>query len=305
MNGAAVDRLTAMELFVRIIETGSFSAAAREIGITQPSVSRQLRALERRLNARLLHRTTRHLTPTEAGRAFYDECRQIIATVRAAEGNVSLLQAKLRGTLKVNTSVALGQEYIAPLLYRFHGQHAGLTIDLTLNERFVDLVEEGIDVAVRFGTVQDTNLVARRLGQTRRVIVATPAYLRKHGTPKIPMDLTRHDCVLFNYPPTFEWVFFGPEGEVSVRVTGPFKANNGHVIRGAILSGLGVGWIPEALIHDQLGSGAVKQVLADYAMQPLEVHALYSSARHLPAKVRVFLDFLQEEFRSIPGFTSA
>ena len=300
-----MDRLTAMELFVRIIETGSFSAAAREIGITQPSVSRQIRALERRLNARLLHRTTRHLTPTEAGRAFYDECRQIIATVQAAEGNLSLLQAKLHGTLKVNTSVALGQEYIAPLVYRFQGQHTGLTIDLTLNERFVDLVEEGIDVAVRFGAVQDTNLVARRLGQTRRVIVATPAYLQKHGTPKVPMDLTRHDCVLFNYPPTSEWVLFGPDGEVRVRVTGSFKANNGHVIRGAILSGLGVGWIPESLIYDELGSGAVKEVLANYAMQPLEVNALYSSARHLPTKVRVFLDFLQEEFRSIPGFTAA
>jgi DNA-binding transcriptional LysR family regulator len=305
MNGVAMDRLTAMELFLRIVETGSLSAAAREFDTSQPSVSRQLRALERRLGARLLNRTTRHLTLTEAGRGFYDDCRQIVASVQAAEGSVGMLQASLRGSLKINTSVALGQQFIAPLVQKFWRRHTGLTVDLTLNERFVDLVEEGIDVAVRFGDPQDVNLVARRLGYTRRVIVATPGYLRRHGTPKVPSDLATHNCVLFNYPATPDWTLNGANGEVKVRVTGTFRANNGHVIRGAILDGIGVGWIPEALIHDKISSGAVREILTQYAMQPLDVHALYATTRHLPAKVRAFVDFLKEEFSSIPGFSPA
>ena len=298
-----MDRLTAMELFLRIVETGSLSAAAREFETTQPSVSRQLRALERRLGASLLNRTTRHLTLTEAGRVFYDDCRQIVASIQAAEGSVGMLQASLRGSLKINTSVAMGQEFIAPLVQKFWRRHADLTVDLTLNERFVDLVEEGIDVAVRFGELQDVNLVARRLGYTRRVIVATPGYLRKHGTPKVPSDLASHNCVLFNYPATSDWTLVGASGEVKVHVTGTFRANNGHVVRGAILDGIGVGWIPEALIHDKLRSGAVRELLPKYTMQPLDVHALYASSRHLPVKVRAFVDFLKEEFGSIPGFS--
>src|SRR4051812_46166520 len=140
--GGFVDRLIAMQLFLRIVETGSLSAAGREFGTTQPSVSRQLHALERRLGARLLNRTTRHLTLTDAGRAFYDDCRQIVAAVQAAEGSVGVLQASLRGSLKINTSVALGQEFVAPLIQKFLRRHTDLTVDLTLNERFVDLVEE-------------------------------------------------------------------------------------------------------------------------------------------------------------------
>ena len=292
-----------MGLFVRIVETGSFSAAARDFGTTQPSVSRQLHALERRLGARLLNRTTRHLTLTDAGRIFYDDCRQIVASVEAAEGNVGALQATLRGPLKINTSVALGQEFVAPLIQKFLRLHTNLTVDLTLNERFVDLVEEGIDVAVRFGELRDVNVVARRLGQTRRVIVATPGYLRKHGIPKMPSDLAAHNCILFTYPPTADWTLIGSKGEIKVRVTGSLRANNGHVIRGAILNGLGVGWIPEALIHDKLATGAVREVLTEYRMQCVDVHALYASARHLPVKVRAFVDFLQKEFDSMPGFS--
>jgi len=299
-----VDRLMAMELFLRIVETGSFSAASREFGTTQPSVSRQLHALERRLGARLLNRTTRHLTLTDAGRSFYEDCRHIIASVQAAESSVGVLQVSLRGLLRINTSVALGQEFIAPLVRKFSRSHTGLTVDLTLNERFVDLVEEGIDVAVRFGDLRDVNVVARRLGATRRAIVATPGYLRKHGVPKVPSDLAAHNCILFNYPATFAWTLSGAEGEVKVQVAGRFRANNGHVIRGAILDGLGIGWIPEALIHDELKAGAVREVLTGYTMQPIEVHALYASARHLPVKVRAFVDFLKEEFSAIPGFSA-
>ena len=221
----------------------------------------------------------------------------------AAEGNLGALQTALRGTLKVNTSVALGEDYIAPIAYRFQRQHPELAIDLTLNERFVDLIEEGIDLAVRFGPVVDENLVARGLGSTRRLTVAAPTYLRKHGTPKTPSDLTAHNCIAFNYAPATEWVYTGRSGETRVKVSGTFRSNNGHAIRGAVIAALGVGWLPEALVHEPLKSGALRQVLIDYAMPPLEVHAVYPSARHLPAKVRAFLDRLQQEFAAIPVFT--
>ena len=300
-----MDRLTAMELFVRIVETGSLSAAAREFRTTQPSVSRQLRGLEKRLNARLLNRTTRHLTLTEAGKAFYEDCRQIVESVRAAESGVGALQTSLRGVLRVDTGVALGQECIAPLAFKFQKQHHELIVDLTLTGRFVDLVEEGIDVAVRFGEVQDVNLVARRLGRARRVIVATPAYLKRYGTPKLPADLASHRGVLIGYPAPLDWTLSSADGEIKVRVPAVFRANNGHVVRGAILSDLGIGWVPEALIHRELESGLVREVLHGYTMKPLDAHAVYASARHLPAKVRAFVEFLQAEFASIPGFEAS
>jgi DNA-binding transcriptional LysR family regulator len=220
MKGEDMDRLAAMELFVRVVETGSFSAAAREAGMTQPSVSRQLRALEKRLGARLLNRSTRHNTLTEAGRACYEDCRRIIAEVSAGEGNLGALQSALRGTLKVNTSVALGEDYIAPIAYQFQRQHPELAIDLTLNERFVDLIEEGIDLAIRFGPIVDENPVARRLGSTRRLTVAAPAYLRKRGTPQTPSDLTAQNCIAFNYAPATEWVYASRSGETRVRGVG-------------------------------------------------------------------------------------
>jgi DNA-binding transcriptional LysR family regulator len=306
MDGGSVDRLTAMELFVRIVETGSLSAAAREFGTTQPSVSRQLRGLEKRLNARLLNRTTRHLTLTEAGRAFYEDCRQIAEAVRAAESGVGALQTSLRGVLRVNTAVAMGQECIAPLAFKFQKQQRELIVDLTLNERYVDLVEEGIDVAVRFGEVQDVNLVARRLGRARFVIVATPAYLKRHGTPKLPPDLANHRGVLLNNLAAPDWTLCSADGETKVRPPpAAFRVNNGHVVRGAILSDLGIGWIPEALVYRELESGLLREVLRGYTVKPLDVHAVYASARHLPAKVRAFVEFLQAEFAAIPGFDAA
>ena len=297
-----MDRLTAMQIFVRIVEVGSLSAAARDHGLSQPSVSRQLRSLERSLGARLLNRSTRHLVLTETGRQYYEDCRRILGDIAAAESNVGALQATLTGTLRVNTSVALGELYIVPIACRFQNLHPELTVDLTLNERFVDLVEEGIDIAIRFGALRDENIVARRLGSTRRVTVATPAYLRRHGTPETPADLAKHNCILFNYPPNTEWTYSGPRGEDKVKVKGRFRANNGQAIRTAILAGLGIAWIPETLIFDQMKAGAVKLLLTDYSMAPLDVHALYLPAPYVPAKARAFVDFLQEEFRSIPGF---
>lgn len=297
-----MDRLTAMELFVRIVETGSFSTVAREMDMTQPTVSKQLAALEQKLKTRLLNRSTRQLSLTEAGSEYYEACKRILDEVREAEGSLGRLQGQLAGQLKINTSIALGQMYIGPLTLKFQTQHPGLELDLSLVDRFVDVVEEGIDVAIRVGRLADSNLVARRLGKTRRVAVATPAYLKKHGTPRIPEDLVNHNCLLYAYLSTGnEWLFQGPNGhEIRVKVAGSFRANNGEAIRQAVLADLGVAVMPEWIARGDLASGAVKSILTNYAPTLMDIHAVYPSGRHLSAKVRAYVDFLQTEFQKIP-----
>jgi DNA-binding transcriptional LysR family regulator len=298
-----MDRLGAMEMFVRIVETGSFSAVARQIGTTQPTISKQLTALEKQLQTRLLHRSTRSLGLTEAGAAYYERCRRIIDEVREAEAALGRLQTGLAGTLHVNASIALGQIFLAPLVLKFQRQYPALGIELSLNDRYIDLVEEGVDVAVRIGQLADSNLVARRLGSTRRVLVATPAYLAAHGIPERPEDLTRHNCLLYAYLSSGnEWLFNGPDGEIRVRVHGSFKANNGHVIREAVLDGVGVAITPDWLAHDKLESGEIVALLPQFAAPPLEINAVYPSARHVSVKVRAFVEFLRTEFAAIPAF---
>jgi DNA-binding transcriptional LysR family regulator len=297
-----MDRFSAMLAFVRIVERGSLSAAARSLGTTQPSVSRQLRALERRFKAQLLRRSTRHISLTEVGQAYYENCRRILADVDATEGNLVTLHTGLRGTLRVNTSVALGVSFVAPLACEFQRRHPDLTIDLTLNERFVDLIEEGIDVAIRFGQLRDEGLIARQLGSTRLLTVAAPAYLRRHRAPRRPEELASHTCVSFNYAPGEVWSYRGPEGDVQVRVKSALRSNNGHAIREALLSAVGIGWLPEALICGDIEAGKLKVVLPGYEMSPIAVNAVYSAAVHIPAKVRAFVGFLETQFAGLSGF---
>ena len=300
-----MDRLEAMDIFVRIVETGSFSAVARDLGTTQPTISKQITALERRLKTRLLERSTRSLNVTASGTTYYERCKRILEDVKAVEGALGRLQSSLTGTLHVNGSIALGQLFLTPLLLEFQRRYPELTVELTLNDRYIDLVEEGVDVAVRLGRLADSNLVARRLGATRRVLVATRTYLDAHGTPQEPAQLARHNCLLYAYLSTGnEWTFRGPQGDLRVHVHGNFKANNGHSIREAMLAGAGVALTPDWLVHEELQSGNVVALLPEFAPAPLEVNAVYPSGRHVSAKLRTFVDFLQEQFAAIPAFSA-
>ncbi|HWQ38684.1 MAG TPA: LysR family transcriptional regulator [Burkholderiales bacterium] len=298
-----MDRLTAMELFVRIVETGSFSAVAREMDMTQPTVSKQLSALEHKLKVRLLNRSTRQLSLTEAGSEYYEACKRILDQVRETEANLGRLQGQLAGLLKINTSIALGQMYVGPLTLKFQKLHPEVEVDLALVDRFVDVVEEGVDVAIRIGRLGDSNLVARRLGKTRRVAVATPAYLKKHGVPKTPQELVHHNCILYAYLSTGnEWMFQGPDGqEIRVKVSGNFRTNNGEAIRQAVLNDLGVAVTPEWIAQKDIESGAMRAILTNFAPTLMDIHAVYPSGRHLSAKVRAYVDFLRAEFQRIPA----
>jgi DNA-binding transcriptional LysR family regulator len=296
-----VDRLDAMQMFVRIVETGSLSAVAREMGTTQPTVSKQLTALEQHVKTRLLHRTTRKLSLTEAGTLYYDTCKRVVDELREAEATLSQWQNSLSGRIQVNTSIAFGETFMTALMLEFQRRNPALTVHLSLDDRFIDLVADGVDVAVRLGRLADPNLIARRLGTSRRIVVATPAYLEKHGFPERPEDLVHHNCLLYSYLSTGnEWVFAGEEGEIRVRVSGNFESNNGHALRAAVNANLGIAMAPDWLAYEGLRSGQVVAILQRFEPPPFEISAVYPSNRMLTAKVRALIEFLLDEFRKVP-----
>lgn len=295
-----MDRFHLMQLFVRIVESGSFSAVAREMNMIQPTVSKQLTALEEKLGVRLLNRTTRRLSLTDAGREYYQRCKRILDEVQELESEVSDLQNRPTGTLRVNAPIAFGHLYLVPLSFQFREKYPGLAIDISLSDRYVDLVQEGIDIAIRFGDLEDSQLVARHVGSSARICVASPAYLKLKGRPETPFDLKGHNCITYTYLFGNEWRFEGPGGPHPIRVFGDYRANSGLTIRAAALEGLGIANIPAFLVREDIESGRLLQVLSPYGPAPVRISAIYPSARLLSRKVKLFVDFIQQEFLKIP-----
>lgn len=296
-----IDTLTGMAVFARVIEAGGFSAAARALGLSKSAVSKQVAALEDRLGARLLHRTTRRMSLTEAGAAFLDASRRVLAEVESAEAAVGALQAEPRGTLRVNAPMTFGIMHLAAAIPAFLDQYPRVTVDLVLNDRFVDLVEEGFDVAVRIGRLGDSSLVARRLAPMRRVMVASSAYLDIHGRPRVLADLAGHECLTYAYSSSGdEWCFDGPRGEERVRVTGRLRANNGEVLKAAALAGAGILAIPTFIVGPELRDGRLERVLPGHESRSGAIHAVWPPGRQPAPKLRAFVDFLAGRFGAVP-----
>ena len=297
-----MDRLAAIEAFVRVAETQSFSDAARLLGTSKSAVSRAVSGLEATLGARLLHRTTRALTLTEVGRGYLERANRILADLAEADSAVSQLQSAPRGRLRVNAPMSFGFLHLAPLLPALLARYPELAVDITMNDRFVDLVDEGFDVAVRIGTLADSSLISRRLAPIRRVLCATPGYLAAHGVPVLPDDLRAHQCLCnSNLPAGREWRFTAPDGRsLPVEVSGRLSANNGDALRVAALAGLGLVNLPSFIVGGDLQAGTLVSVLAPFIRQDLALHAVYPHARHLSPKVRAFVDFLAESFGPSP-----
>ena len=295
-------QLDAMALFARVVEAGGFSAAARELGLSKASVSKRIARLEDRLGVRLLNRTTRRLSLSEAGEAFYAGCRRMVSEAEAAEQAVTHLAAAPRGTLRVNAPMSFGQLHLAPALNAFLERYPELAVDLVLDDREANLVQDGFDVGVRIKPLQDSSLIARRLAPSRALICAAPAYLEAHGAPVRPEDLSRHPCLLYSYhSEPGVWVMRGPEGERRVRVSGRLRANNGEALLKAAVDGFGVTLMPTFIIGEALRQGRLQPVLRDWAAgSPVAVHAIYPASRNLSPKVRVFVDFLGERFAPEP-----
>lgn len=297
-----MDKLTGLAVFARVVENGSFAAAARHFGLSPAMVSKHVQALEDGLGVRLLNRTTRQVNPTEAGRGFYERCRHILAELEEAERAAAAAQTAPRGLLRISAPVSFGAIHIAPAIADYLARYPEVMADVQLNDRYVDLIEEGIDVALRVGRLADSSLVARRLVPIRTAVCAAPAYLLRHGAPREPRDLTAHNCLLYSYSTTGEeWHFTSPDGEpIVVRVRGRLHANNGEVLRAAALAGEGIMKAPSFAIGAEIAAGRLVPLLPDYAPREIALHALYPHSRHLSVKVRSFVDFLAARFGKEP-----
>ncbi|MFK3972076.1 LysR family transcriptional regulator [Pseudomonas sp. NPDC087358] len=299
-----MDTLEAMAMFVRVVERGSFSAVARELGTTQPTVSKQIGALEQRLGGRLIARSTRQLSLTDEGQRYYQQCRDILAAVDNAEHSFQTGREGVAGPLRIASSVSFGRLQIAPRLREFVQRYPQVTIDLRLSDQNVDLVGEGIDAAIRIGELKDSTLIARQIGLTRRLTVASPEYLKRHPAPQEPADLARHNCILFNLLARFDtWTF--DAGLHQVQVQGNVRSNNSEAIRQMVLSGLGISLSPSWLYGEDLDAGRVVQVLTGYTPSALPIHAVSPPNRRQSARVRAFVDFLAQAFAADQGLACA
>lgn len=285
--------LNLLAIFARVVEAGSFSEAARRLETSRSAVSKAVAKLEKSLDARLLHRTTRHLSLTEIGQAVAAHCGRLLEEAGEVERLVDSLAAEPRGVLRVSASVAFGTLHVAPALADFLAAHPELTMELTITDRLVDLAEEGYDMAIRVTGEPPLSLVARRLAPVRRKLCATSEYFRRHGVPLTPADLVRHNCL--DYTRSGEqglWRFTGPQGEIAVPVNGSLHVDDDEALSQAVLGGLGLGLLPTFIVGGELQAGRLQAVLSEYIPVERHVYAMYLPTRHLPSKVRAFIDFL-------------
>ena len=291
-----MDRLAGLHLFIRVVETGSFSKAAGDLGIAQPTATKAIAAIEARLGARLLHRSTRGVTPTQVGALYYEKCKRISSDVEAAENLTTLLQSGVGGLIRISTSLAFGRRVMVPLVLRYMSEHAGVGIDLLFDDRYVNLVEQGVDLAIRMGRLADSTLGARYLGKNPWVVVASTAYLNENPAPQVPADLAGHNCIIYSSVQGDDrWGFTGPSGEeVSVPVTGRLRTNNLSAVLAATRAGMGLAVLPWYVARESVADMTVTPVLADHTLPAQEMHAVYPSPKLVSARVTHFINFLQQ-----------
>lgn len=299
-----VDRFQAMRVFAQVVESGSFSKAAERLDLSTSATSRHVADLEAHLQTRLLHRTTRRIHLTESGRGFYERCAQILAELEDAERDASRESAVPRGTVRLTTSINFGMGHITPAIAAFLARHPQVKFDVSLSDRVVDLVEEGFDLAIRIGAPGPETLVARKLSETRLVPCASPQYLRTHGAPKTPQDLTRHNCLTYEYASRDEWTFIDAQARVSkVRISGNLNSNNGELLAEAAAQGVGIVYEPTFIVGPQIRAGRLVPILQDFEAPRVPIYAVYTSRKHLSARVRLFVEFIAERFGDAVDFT--
>jgi DNA-binding transcriptional LysR family regulator len=293
-----VDKFQSIGAFTRVVEAGSFAGAAARLGVSVSSVSRLVAELEAHLGVRLLNRTTRRISLTEAGRAFHERSVQLLADLDEAEASASEGAAIPRGTLRLSCPVTFGTEHLAPAIARFMRKYPTVKVEVEASDRIVDLVDEGFDAAVRIGAVRGQNLVARRVGATKLVCCASPAYLAAHGEPRTPGELAKHACLLYQYAPQRDtWTFTDKHGEEHrVRLSGPAYANNGAFLSALARDGTGIAYEPDFIVADDVRAGRLVPILRAYTGAVGAISVVYASRRHLSAKVRAFSDFLAKDF---------
>ena len=299
-----MDRLQAIELFIRVVDLGSFSKAAADLGMGQPTATKLVASLEKQLGSRLLHRSTRGVSPTEIGTLYYNKCKLIAHHLEEAQSVSTLLQSKVQGALRISTSVAFGRRVLSPMVMRFMQMHPKLHIELNFDDRYVNLVEQGIDVAVRMGPLADSSLGARYLGTNPWVMVASRSYLDLHGVPSNPTDLALHDALIYStVQGDARWHLSGANGQSKVvQVRGPLRSNNLSALLLAARNGLGLVTLPKYVAQESLRNRFLEEILTDWTLPAQEIHAVYPSPQLVPTKVTSFVTWLQGQF--VPGWWS-
>lgn len=297
---ASMNELGQLEVFVRVVADGGFTAAAASLGVSKSFVSRQLGALEDRLGARLLNRTTRKLTLTDIGTVFYERCRRILDELTDAQGAVTSMQSAPRGILRLALPMSFGITHVAPEIARFLDRHPELSVDVDLSDRRVDLLGEGFDLAIRIGALSDSSMIARKLATSCVVLVASPAYLAAHGRPSEPEAIRTHACLHYAYSPTgHSWRLENGERAVTVAGEGRVTANNGDALRELAIAGQGIARLPDFIVNASLADGRLEHVLPGWG-ESGAIWAVYPHSRHLSAKVRLFVEFLAERWATPP-----
>jgi len=297
-----MDKFADLQAFVSVVDRGSFSAAGERLGVAKSVVSRRVSALEERLGVKLLNRTTRRLSLTDSGRALHERASRILADLEDAEQAVTSAHGELRGRLRIAAPLSFGLQHLAPAVNEFLQAHQELSIDIDLNDRQINIVEEGFDMAVRAGHLEDSTLIARRLSSVRRVTVASPAYLAEHGTPSEPTELTKHWGLNYaNMPRHLQWRYQTPQGQtVTPQVPARLQVNNGEMQVSAAEAGLGIAVLPTFICHQAISNGRLVPILCDYEQPAEGLYAVYPPGRFLSRRVRAFSDFLAERFGDSP-----
>lgn len=297
------DKLQAINAYAKVVAHGSFAEAARQLGLTRSAVSKAVMELELLLGARLLDRTTRRVSPTEPGLAYYERCLAVLAAIEESEMEVSRMHEEPRGVLKVNAPMTFGTRYLGDVIAGFMQRYPELRVELTLDDRFVDPLAEGFDVTVRIGILEDSSLVARRIAPARRLLVASPAYLAAHGAPLTPADLAQHRCLHYGHSTSAQSWQLSSKGKVlQVPIRAYLCSNNGEVLRAAAAGGIGIAKLPTFIVGPDIEAGRLQAVMCDYPALDLAIYALYAQHRFLAAKTRAFIDFLVERFGDEPAW---
>jgi DNA-binding transcriptional LysR family regulator len=298
-----MDKLEAMNAFAKVVTLGSYAEAGRVLGLTRSAVSKAVMELEQLLGARLLDRTTRRVGPTEAGIAYYERCVDILSRIEETELQVSRLHDEPKGILKVNAPMSFGVQYLGPTIAAFMNAYPDVKVEITLTDRFIDPIEEGVDVTIRIAVLNDSSLIARKLAPARRVLVVAPAYVAAHGEPLRPEDLEKHRCLNYGHTTTLQRWHLTARGEtIHVAINSALCSNNGDVLRAAAIAGHGISKLPTFLVGPDIAAGRLKVVLTDFPPTELGIYALYTPNRYLAAKTRVLIDFLSAQFGEKPAW---
>ncbi|WP_282608825.1 LysR family transcriptional regulator [Pelagibius sp. Alg239-R121] len=292
-----MEGIGAIPVFVAVVENGGFAAAARKLGVSKSAVSKRVSQVESRLGVLLLHRSTRRLSLTEAGERYFAHAVEALAAAREAEDAVAQLQSAPQGRLRINTPMSFGRLHIAPLIPAFLKRYPGIEIDMVMEDRVVDLIEGGFDVAIRAGSLPDSALIARKLAPCYNVLCAAPEYIAESGGPSKPSDLLDHNCLHYAYSSDAqEWVFQGHDAATKIQTRGNYHVNNSEALREAVIGGCGIGRLPTFIAGPDIAAGRLVRLLEEYPMPSQIFYAVFPERRHLPAKVRVFVDYAVERF---------